>query len=209
MRTPANSVAYIDHEAEKKEGEKKGDEDEVLAHSDWKTIASDVLRAIGKHPTLPPLNAHVEGRLVSMPSAVPNPRIQDAKPPTEATDSTRHQSPRRHEEDDEAEKVGDEQRVTAAEWRASRLKREAERKARVKAEEESNSRTPARSSQPTLSQIPSDNSASNQNHRVSPLGDLPTGWERRETITRDGPREYFVDHNSKTNTWDDPRRPSS
>ncbi|OBZ85832.1 putative E3 ubiquitin-protein ligase hulA [Choanephora cucurbitarum] len=41
---------------------------------------------------------------------------------------------------------------------------------------------------------------------VSQLGALPSGWEMRLTSTG---RVYFVDHNTKTTTWDDPRLPSS
>lgn len=41
---------------------------------------------------------------------------------------------------------------------------------------------------------------------VSQLGPLPSGWEMRLTSTA---RVYFVDHNTKTTTWDDPRLPSS
>ncbi|KAI8060438.1 E3 ubiquitin-protein ligase RSP5 [Gongronella butleri] len=41
---------------------------------------------------------------------------------------------------------------------------------------------------------------------VSSLGPLPSGWEMRLTNTG---RVYFVDHNTKTTTWDDPRLPSS
>ncbi|KAL0092500.1 E3 ubiquitin-protein ligase RSP5 [Phycomyces blakesleeanus] len=41
---------------------------------------------------------------------------------------------------------------------------------------------------------------------VSQLGPLPSGWEMRLTNTG---RVYFVDHNTKTTTWDDPRLPSS
>jgi E3 ubiquitin-protein ligase NEDD4 len=37
------------------------------------------------------------------------------------------------------------------------------------------------------------------------LGPLPSGWEMRMTSTR---RIYFVDHNTRTTTWDDPRLPS-
>ncbi|KAG0051212.1 hypothetical protein BGZ83_003997 [Gryganskiella cystojenkinii] len=40
----------------------------------------------------------------------------------------------------------------------------------------------------------------------SQLGALPSGWERRLTNTA---RVYFVDHNTKITTWDDPRLPSS
>ncbi|TRM60509.1 hypothetical protein BD626DRAFT_571583 [Schizophyllum amplum] len=38
------------------------------------------------------------------------------------------------------------------------------------------------------------------------LGPLPSGWEMRLTSTG---RVYFVDHNTRTTTWDDPRAPSS
>jgi E3 ubiquitin-protein ligase NEDD4 len=41
---------------------------------------------------------------------------------------------------------------------------------------------------------------------VSQLGPLPSGWEMRLTHNA---RVYFVDHNTKTTTWDDPRLPSS
>ncbi|KAI9230662.1 MAG: hypothetical protein DHS80DRAFT_26514 [Piptocephalis tieghemiana] len=41
---------------------------------------------------------------------------------------------------------------------------------------------------------------------VSQLGPLPSGWEMRLTSTG---RVYFVDHNTKTTTWDDPRLPST
>ncbi|WVQ78911.1 hypothetical protein IAT38_001002 [Cryptococcus sp. DSM 104549] len=45
-----------------------------------------------------------------------------------------------------------------------------------------------------------------QSQTVSQLGPLPSGWEMRLTSTA---RVYFVDHNTKTTTWDDPRLPSS
>lgn len=48
---------------------------------------------------------------------------------------------------------------------------------------------------------PAANVASN-----SSLGPLPSGWEMRLTSTG---RVYFVDHNTRTTTWDDPRLPSS
>jgi E3 ubiquitin-protein ligase NEDD4 len=37
------------------------------------------------------------------------------------------------------------------------------------------------------------------------LGPLPSGWEMRMTSTS---RVYFVDHNTRTTTWEDPRLPS-
>ena len=38
------------------------------------------------------------------------------------------------------------------------------------------------------------------------LGPLPSGWEMRLTSTS---RVYFVDHNTRTTTWDDPRLPTN
>ncbi|KAG0700134.1 hypothetical protein DFH29DRAFT_933710 [Suillus ampliporus] len=38
------------------------------------------------------------------------------------------------------------------------------------------------------------------------MGPLPSGWEMRLTSTG---RVYFVDHNTRTTTWDDPRLPSN
>ncbi|KAG5520037.1 hypothetical protein PMAC_001113 [Pneumocystis sp. 'macacae'] len=45
-----------------------------------------------------------------------------------------------------------------------------------------------------------------QQQPISQLGPLPSGWEMRLTNTA---RVYFVDHNTKITTWDDPRLPSS
>ena len=45
-----------------------------------------------------------------------------------------------------------------------------------------------------------------QQKAAATLGPLPSGWEMR--VTSAG-RIYFVDHNSKITTWDDPRLPSS
>ncbi|CAO1626902.1 unnamed protein product [Sympodiomycopsis kandeliae] len=50
------------------------------------------------------------------------------------------------------------------------------------------------------------NNLSVQPQNLSQLGPLPSGWEMRLTSTA---RVYFVDHNTKTTTWDDPRLPSS
>ncbi|KAI3649535.1 hypothetical protein MP228_005167 [Amoeboaphelidium protococcarum] len=41
---------------------------------------------------------------------------------------------------------------------------------------------------------------------VNQLGPLPSGWEMRLTQTG---KVYFVDHNTRTTTWDDPRLPSN
>ncbi|KAL5614314.1 hypothetical protein BROUX41_004422 [Berkeleyomyces rouxiae] len=53
---------------------------------------------------------------------------------------------------------------------------------------------------------PQNNGNNVQQQPVSQLGPLPSGWEMRLTNTA---RVYFVDHNTKTTTWDDPRLPSS
>lgn len=53
---------------------------------------------------------------------------------------------------------------------------------------------------------PNGNNVTVQPQSVSTLGPLPSGWEMRLTSTA---RVYFVDHNTKTTTWDDPRLPSS
>lgn len=53
---------------------------------------------------------------------------------------------------------------------------------------------------------PNGQSPSLQPQTMSQLGPLPSGWEMRLTSTA---RVYFVDHNTKTTTWDDPRLPSS
>ena len=55
-------------------------------------------------------------------------------------------------------------------------------------------------------QNPAGNNTTIQTQPVSQLGALPSGWEMRLTNTA---RVYFVDHNTKTTTWDDPRLPSS
>jgi E3 ubiquitin-protein ligase NEDD4 len=53
---------------------------------------------------------------------------------------------------------------------------------------------------------PTGGNAALQPQTISQLGPLPSGWEMRLTSTA---RVYFVDHNTKTTTWDDPRLPSS
>lgn len=53
---------------------------------------------------------------------------------------------------------------------------------------------------------PNGQNTSLQPQTMAQLGPLPSGWEMRLTSTA---RVYFVDHNTKTTTWDDPRMPSS
>ncbi|KAI9511322.1 HECT-domain-containing protein [Russula earlei] len=49
---------------------------------------------------------------------------------------------------------------------------------------------------------PNGQSTSPQPQMMSQLGPLPSGWEMRLTS---GNRVYFVDHTTRTTTWDDPR----
>lgn len=56
---------------------------------------------------------------------------------------------------------------------------------------------PRRTNTPAPPVVPRPSSNSN-------LGPLPSGWEMR--LTSNG-RVYFVDHNTRTTTWDDPRLP--
>jgi E3 ubiquitin-protein ligase NEDD4 len=58
----------------------------------------------------------------------------------------------------------------------------------------------------TIIRVMNGQSTSLQPQTISQLGPLPSGWEMRLTSTA---RVYFVDHNTKTTTWDDPRLPSS
>ena len=58
-RQPTKSKEYIDLEDEDEE-EDQGSGSAPAIRYDPKTIVSDFLRAIGKHPHLPPLNAHME-----------------------------------------------------------------------------------------------------------------------------------------------------
>jgi E3 ubiquitin-protein ligase NEDD4 len=58
----------------------------------------------------------------------------------------------------------------------------------------------------TIIRVMGPNGGTSQPQSISQLGPLPSGWEMRLTSTA---RVYFVDHNTKTTTWDDPRLPSS
>ena len=58
-RQPPKSKAYIDLEDEDEEKD-QGSGSAPAIRYDPKTIASDFLRVIGKHPHLPPLNAHMK-----------------------------------------------------------------------------------------------------------------------------------------------------
>ncbi|ESK90467.1 ubiquitin-protein ligase [Moniliophthora roreri MCA 2997] len=50
------------------------------------------------------------------------------------------------------------------------------------------------------------NAAAQASTTNAQLGPLPSGWEMRLTSTG---RVYFVDHNTRTTSWDDPRLPSN
>lgn len=58
----------------------------------------------------------------------------------------------------------------------------------------------------TIIRVMGPNGGTEQSQSISQLGPLPSGWEMRLTSTA---RVYFVDHNTKTTTWDDPRLPPS
>jgi len=58
----------------------------------------------------------------------------------------------------------------------------------------------------TILRVMGPNGGTSQPQAITQLGPLPSGWEMRLTSTA---RVYFVDHNTKTTTWDDPRLPSS
>lgn len=69
-----------------------------------------------------------------------------------------------------------------------------------------NTTAPALSASTMSSAQTSTQLATAQQTSASNLGPLPGGWEMR--MTGNG-RVYFVDHNAKITTWDDPRLPSS
>ncbi|KAJ3530773.1 hypothetical protein NMY22_g8432 [Coprinellus aureogranulatus] len=60
--------------------------------------------------------------------------------------------------------------------------------------------------QSRLSRRPYQNPLSLPRQANANLGPLPSGWEMRLTSTG---RVYFVDHNTRTTSWDDPRIPSN
>lgn len=239
--------SWNDHGSCKNQGEL----DEAPANYDPTTIVSDILRVLGEHPTLPPLNAHMEGRRPDPePPAGTSVHPQDRELPTEATLPTNQQSLRRNQANNEADKMWAKQEATVAQGKAGREKGEAKRIARTAIVEETT--TPTRSSQSVLRERPSDNSTLSQTHQASQLGalqdgwvmhhfntgieyfvnyyagivtgddprvvpqprpltrlgELPSGWEMRFVTRSSGLRVYFVDHNTRTNTWNDPRGPS-
>ena len=59
---------------------------------------------------------------------------------------------------------------------------------------------------PRLANAPPSAFASTSTQTALNLGSLPSGWEMRMTSSG---RIYFVDHNTRTTTWDDPRMPSN
>ncbi|CAD6591227.1 MAG: hypothetical protein ASARMPRED_005271 [Alectoria sarmentosa] len=196
----ANSAPYVDQENDEQE-----EEDDGPIQYNTRTIASDILQVLGEHPMLPPLNAHTEGRdLVSEPLAGFSPRIRSREPPTESTYPTQRHSVCEDQGNNAAEEVGAEQGAAPAEWRNRREKEDAEKEARIKAEEEFSSVKSTGSNLSPLSQNPSGNSASNQTHPSSQLGPLPSGWEMRYS-DRGFIADYFVNHRTGIMTVDDPR----
>ena len=59
---------------------------------------------------------------------------------------------------------------------------------------------------PRLANAPRSVFSSTSTQTALNLGPLPSGWEMRMTSTE---RIYFVDHNTRTTSWDDPRMPSN
>jgi E3 ubiquitin-protein ligase NEDD4 len=57
----------------------------------------------------------------------------------------------------------------------------------------------------TIRVMGSNGQSSLQRQTISQLGPLPSGWEMRVNSTG---RVYFVDHNTRTTTWDYPQLPS-
>ena len=226
--------------------------EEAAANYDPRTIVSDILRVLGEHPTLPPLNAHMEGRRHDPePLARTSVHVQERELPTEATLPTDQQSLHQNQTDREADKMRANKEAAVAQGEAGMEIGEAKRIARTKIVEETP--TPTRSIRSTPRENQSENSTSSRTHRVSQpgalqgwvihsfhtgveyfvnyytgiltvddprvvsqprpltrLGGLPDGWEMRFISTASNDfRVYFVDHNTRTNTWNDPRGPSA
>ena len=59
---------------------------------------------------------------------------------------------------------------------------------------------------PRLANAPRSVFSSTTTQTALNLGPLPSGWEMRMTSSE---RIYFVDHNTRTTSWDDPRMPSN
>ena len=172
---PASSAPSNQQAEEGINEEGREEEHEAVIRYDPRTIASDILRVLGEHPYLPPLNAHMEGRgLDSMRSARSHIRLhlQGPRPPT---DAPRAIYPTRQGGGD-VEMVGAGQKTTAAKKKAHEEKEKAERKARIKAENEVESivMRPSRSRQIRLSQNP--RGILNWALRASEPA-LPSGWE--------------------------------
>lgn len=204
-----SSAAYtqeLKHQEEaEQDREEQEEEDEVPIQFNPTTIASDFLRVLGEHPTLPPLSAHMEGcERVSEPPARPRPRLRlrSPKPPTEASHAPhRPHSLRQHQGDDWAGRVGAEEEAAAAEGNPGMENEEAKRKARTQADEEFNSMR-TRPSQSSLRQNPRSDSASNQAPLASQPVALLSGWEMRSSNRG---IVYFVNHHTQILTVDDPR----
>lgn len=200
---PANSAAHIDVDGEEEEEEKEedgGNKSPAAPRYDPRTIASDVLRLLGEHPTLPLLNAHMEDRdLFSAPPADPSLRPRSRSTPIEATDPTHRHSHQQTQGRGELEKVDADQQATAADVRARREKEEAERNVTVDAEEHIISTTPSPPSQRSLDRNPTDSNTISQTYQASQLG---AGWEMHRV---NAGYVYFVNRRTGVMTFDDPR----
>lgn len=225
------------------------DLDEAPANYDPRTIATDFLRALGEHPTLSPLNAHMEGRRPnSEPLAPASVHPQDREHSVQATRPTSQQRPPQNQAD-ERKRAGHEAPI--GQEGTGREDGGSGRIARTEAVEEST--TPTQMSQPAPGETRNDNGTPSETHHapqlgalqtvwtmhrfdtgvpyfvdystgsitvddpqvvphpraMTRLGGLPDGWEMRfVSTTSSDPRVYFVDHNTRRNTWDDPRGPS-
>lgn len=182
------------------EEDEEGDDVPNTLQYDPRTIASDLLRVLGEHPTLPPLNAHLQGRQhFPAPLADPSFGPRSRNLPTEATGITHGQSNQQTPGRSELEKVNAEQEATAAEGRARREKAVAERNARVIAEDHIISTTPPRPSQNPLDRDPRGNNNLGQTHQALQLG---VGWEMHRI---DAGYVYFVNRRTGAMTFEDPR----
>lgn len=177
---------------------------EVSRRYNPQTIASDLLRVLGEHPTLPPLNSHIDGydddsKTLKRPRL--RLRLRDPKPPTDVTPIDERYSLRQYE-GDEAVTVGAAQEASTAKWKAQRGNEEAQEKSVSSAEEESNSIGPSQASRLRLDQNPNSNGMSIQSQPAPQPVALPRGWHG---FRFPNGRPYFVDHLTQIITIDDPR----
>ena len=190
---------------EEQEDEKRQEEDELPTRYNPATIASDVLRAIGEHPYLPPLNSHVQGFDEGL-DLVPSPslrlRLQNREPSNEATQPSHPQPPPRPQENNNAENVRTQQQHSHP--TAPRGSIQAILNHPTSSNSTSN-QTPA-SVQAPLNQPAHANNPSNQLPPTpQPSTPLPPDW-----VMRTDPNlnlVYFANQRTGIMTLDDPRAP--